>query len=47
MEEIEGHGKFVFDYTVDPAIYGGIVILKEGIVHDYSIQKIVSGYFSN
>ncbi len=47
MEEVEGVGNFVFDYTVDPSIYGGIMILAGGVVYDYSIQKIVSGYLSD
>ncbi len=45
MEQVDGNGRFVFDYTIDTGIYGGILILKDGIVHDYSIQKIVSGFF--
>jgi|GEM_PF-4783709 len=41
FKQLDLQGKFIMDYSVDPSIYGGVIILKQGKVLDYSIKKQV------
>ena len=41
VDQIEGPQKTLVDYSVNPDIYGGVVILKDGHVYDYSIRQEV------
>ena len=41
VKEIKGNEKIVIDYKVDCGIYGGVIIMKDGLVYDYSIREAV------
>ncbi|MDA1338100.1 MAG: F0F1 ATP synthase subunit delta [bacterium] len=38
---LQGEGKQVYEYKVDSNIYGGVVIMKDGLSYDYSIKSKV------
>jgi len=41
QEMLQGEGKQVYEYKIDPDIYGGVVIMKDGLSYDYSIKSKV------
>ena len=33
--------RYVISFVVDPSIYGGVLIMKDGLTYDYSIRKSI------